>query len=137
MKLRFTFSELSKIFSTIAKIDVLAQEQIRAAKEYDNKGRIFDAEFEKYGYTFIGAPQELRDLFEEKTNSLRELQKAERKAYKGIKEVAELLGVGIDDKIWEEDDVIYFIKTKWGSRIERIAERCKFLAIIASKRVVY
>ena len=66
MKTNFTFDELSKVFAAIAKIENAANAQVEANKAYEEKSAIFDAEFEKYGFTFFNAPAELQIMFDEK-----------------------------------------------------------------------
>lgn len=137
MKTNFTFDELSKIFANVAKIDAAVNNQIEAGKAYDEKSAIFDAEFEKYGYTFRNAPKELQIIFDEKCALMDEKEKAERKAYKVIKDFAALLGIGTDYCDWYEDDVRYYISHKWYFKAGEVAARCKSLASVAARKISY
>ena len=137
MKFDFTFAELSKAFSMISKIDILVKNQKEAEKEYECADRNFDAEFEKFGYTFFGAPQELHDLFDKKIELLNKREKAEKKIYKAIKEFAEILGVGSGSSNWEEETIKNFIRNKYYFDAEKIAKGCKYLAKLATNRLVF
>lgn len=136
MKTNFTFDELSKAFSVIAKIENAARKQIDLEKEYKEKSSIFDAEFRKYGYTFFNAPEELQVMFDEKCALFDELKKAERKAYKIIKDFAALLGIGVNDE-FAEDTIKEYIDRKLYFKVEKAVEYCKYFAKQASRRITY
>ena len=137
MKTNFTFDELSKIFAAISKIETAATNQIEAEKAYNEKSAIFDAEFEKYGYTFFNAPKELQVMFEEKCALMDAHEKAERKAYKAVKDFAALIENGNGPCDWVEDDVKAFINNKYYFDIEKVASHCKYLAIVAARKINY
>lgn len=137
MKTNFTFDELSKVFAAIAKIENAAAKQIESEKAYEEKSAIFDAEFEKYGYTFFNAPKELQVMFDEKCALMDEHEKAERKAYKAIKDFAALLEIGNGPADWVEDDVKEYIKGKRYYRIAAVADHCKYLAVNAARKIRY
>ena len=136
MKSNFTFEEVSKILATVVKVDSFAKKQMEATKAYDEKDEIFDAEFAKYGYTFFGAPEELHIMFNEKCALMDVMEKAERKAYKVIKEFMALI-MDANRCDWYEEDVIYYIKHKYYFNVEKIAERCKSLAVMAAGKIRY
>lgn len=137
MKTNFTFDELSKVFASVAKIEAAANKQLELEKAYNEKSKIFDAEFEKYGYTFFGAPDELQVMFDEKCALFDALEKAEKKAFKAIKDFASLIGVGYgpDWDGWVEDDVKSYIAHKKYYYVERIADHCKYLAKMAARKI--
>ena len=139
MKTNFTFDELSKVFAAIAKIENAAAKQIESEKAYEEKSNIFDAEFAKYGYTFFNAPKELQVMFDEKCALMDEHERAERKAYKAIKDFAALLEIGncgcYTD--WVEDDVKEYINGKRYYRIAAVADHCKYLAVNAARKIRY
>ena len=137
MKTNFTFDELSKIFAAIAKIENAAAKQIESEKAYEEKSNIFDAEFAKYGYTFFNAPKELQVMFDEKCALMDEHEKAERKAYKAIKDFAALLEIGNGPADWCEDDVKAYINRKMYFKVATVADHCKFLAIVAARNIRY
>ena len=137
MKTNFTFDELSKVFAAIAKIENAAAKQIESEKAYEEKSNIFDAEFEKYGYTFFNAPKELQVMFDEKCALMDEHEKAERKAYKAIKDFAALLEIGNGPADWFEDDVKAYINRKMYFKVAKVADHCKYLAIAAARKIRY
>ena len=137
MKTNFTFDELSKVFAAIAKIENAAKKQQETEQAYEAKSAIFDAEFEKYGYTFFNAPKELQVMFDEKCALMDEHEKAERKAYKAIKDFAALLEIGNGPADWVEDDVKAYINRKMYFKVEKVADHCKYLAIAAARKIRY
>ena len=137
MKTNFTFDELSKVFAAIAKIENAAAKQIESEKAYEEKSNIFDAEFSKYGYTFFNAPKELQVMFDEKCALMDEHEKAERKAYKTIKDFAALLEIGNGPADWVEDDVKAYINRKMYFKVATVADHCKYLAIAAARKIRY
>lgn len=137
MKTNFTFDELSKVFAAIAKIENAAAKQIESEKAYEEKSNIFDAEFAKYGYTFFNAPKELQVMFDEKCALMDEHEKAERKAYKAIKDFAALLEIGNGPADWVEDDVKAYINRKMYFKVATVADHCKYLAIAAARKIRY
>ena len=72
MKQNFSFSEASKIFALVAKVENAVSNYEKANAEEDIISNIFDAEFSKYEYSFFKAPKELQDLFEKKNSKERE-----------------------------------------------------------------
>lgn len=137
MKTNFTFDELSKVFAAIVKIENAAAKQIESQKAYEEKGSIFDAEYAKCGYTFFNAPKELKVMFDEKHALMDERDKAERKAYKAIKDFAALLEIGNGPADWVEDDVKEYIERRCYYRIAAVAEHCKHLAVNAARKIRY
>ena len=137
MKTNFTFDELSKVFAAIAKIENAAAKQIESEKAYEEKSAIFDAEFEKYGYTFFNAPKELQVMFDEKCALMDAHEKAERKAYKTIKDFAALLEIGNGYGDWVEDDVKAYINRKMYFKVATVADHCKYLAVNAARKIRY
>ena len=137
MKTNFTFDELSKVFAAIAKIENAANAQVEANKAYEEKSAIFDAEFEKYGYTFFNAPKELQVMFDEKCALMDAHEKAERKAYKAIKDFAGMLEIGNGPADWVEDDVKAYIKGKRYYNVAKVADHCKHLAIVVARKIRY
>lgn len=137
MKTNFTFDELSKVFAAIAKIEAAAAKQIESEKAHEEKSAIFDAEFAKYGYTFFNAPKELQVMFDEKCALMDAHEKAERKAYKTIKDFAVLLEIGNGYGDWVEDDVKAYINGKRYYNVAKVADHCKYLAIVAARKIRY
>ncbi len=135
MKTNFTFDELSKVFASVAKIQSAATKQMEAEKAYEEKSIEFDAEFEKYGYTFFNAPKELQVMFDEKCALMDVREKAERKARKVIKEFAAMLEIGNGPCDWVEDDVKEYIDRKLSFKVGKIADHCEYLAKMAAKRI--
>ena len=136
MRTSFTFNELSKIFASVSKIETVTANQLEAEKAYDEHRRIFDAEFAKYGYTFFNAPDELQVMFDEDCRLMESAEKAQKKAFKAIKDFASLVevGEGVCDS-WTEDEVKGYIDGKRYYQIERIASHCKYLAVVIANRV--
>lgn len=139
MKTNFTFEELSKVFASVAKIESAVARQIEAEKEYDEKDRVFDAEFAKYGYTFFNAPKSLQTMFDEKCALMDKAEKEQKKAFKAVKDFAALIEIGegverICDS-WTEDEVKGYIDRKLYWQIERIASHCRYLAVVIANRV--
>ncbi len=137
MKTNFTFDELSKVFAAIVKIENAAAKQIESEKAHEEKSNIFDAEFAKYGYTFFNAPKELQVMFDEKCALMDVHEKAERKAYKAIKDFAALLEIGNGPADWVEDDVKAYINHKMYFKVAKVADHCKYLAIVAARKIRY
>ena len=139
MKTNFTFDELSKVFAAIAKIENAANAQVEANKAYEEKSAIFDAEFKKYGFTFFNAPAELQIMFDEKCALMDAHEKAERKAYKAIKDFAALLEIGNGGYYtdWVEDDVKAYINGKRYYNVVKVADHCKYLAVNAARKIRY
>lgn len=137
MKTNFTFDELSKVFAKISKIEDAAAKQIKAGKKYDERSAIFDAEFEKYGYSFMYAPAELQTLFDEKC-ALRDIwDKAEKKTYKLVKEFASLIEIGNGPADWVEDDIKEYINRRYFFNAGKVADHCKYLAVMAARKIEY
>ena len=137
MKDNFTFDELSRVFAIVSKIDAAAKKQIEAENEYNSKNIEFDSEFKKCEYTFINAPKELHVLFDEKCALSDVRDRAERKAYKLIKEFAGALEIGMGAYEWFEDEVAKYVRRKDYFKVEQICEHCKYLASIAAHRIKY
>ena len=137
MKTNFTFDELSKVFAAIAKIENAVAKQIESEKAYKEKENIFDAEFKKYDYTFFNAPKELQVMFNEKCALMDECEKAERKAYKTIKDFAAMLEIGNGPVDWVEEDIKQYLDRKLYFNVGKVAGRCKYLASDAAKRLRY
>ena len=135
MKTNFTFDELSKIFAAVAKIEVLLNEQVYAASAYEKNDAEFDKQFEKYGYTFFGAPQELHTMFDEHCKLMDERDKAQRRTFKAIKDFAALVEVGSGCREWFEDTIKDYIASKHYWNAEKVVRYCKSLAVIIANRV--
>lgn len=135
MKQNFSFSEASKIFALVAKVENAVSNYEKANAEEDNISNIFDAEFSKYGYTFFKAPKELQDLFEKKNNAFEARVKAQRIAYKTIKEFAELVGIGLNYcDCWEEDIKDYIDGKKYW-KAPQMVYKIKSIAINAASKI--
>lgn len=137
MKTNFTFDELSKIFASVAKIEAAATKQMEAEKAYDEKSAIFDVEFGKYGYTFFNAPKELQVMFDEKCALMDVRDKSEKKAFKAIKDFAELLEIGNGPYDCFENDVKEYINRKLYFNVEKIVDHCKYFAVKAAHKISY
>lgn len=137
MKTNFTFDELSKIFASVAKIEAAATKQMEAEKAYDEKSAIFDVEFGKYGYTFFNAPKELQVMFDEKCALMDVRDKSEKKAFKAIKDFAELLEIGNGSYDCFENDVKEYINRKLYFNVEKIVDHCKYFAVKAAHKISY
>ena len=135
MKTNFTFDELSKVFASVAKIEAAVTKQMEVKKAYDEKSRIFDAEFKKYGYTFFNAPEELHVMFDEKCALMDVHEKAEKKTLKVIKDFAALLEIGNGPADWIEDNVKSYINSKLHCNVAKVANYCKYLAIDAVRKI--
>ena len=137
MKTNFTFDELSKIFASVAKIEAAATKQMEAEKAYNEKSAIFDVEFRKYGYTFFNAPKELQVMFDEKCALMDVRDKSEKKAFKAIKDFAELLEIGNGSYDCFENDVKEYINRKLYFNVEKIVDHCKYFAVKAAHKISY
>lgn len=135
MKTNFTFDELSKIFAAVAKIEVLANEQVCAEAAYEKKDRDFDAMFEKHGSTFFRAPEELHTLFDETLRLRNERDRAYRRTFKAIKNFAAIVEVGSGCREWFEDVIKDYVAGKHYWNSEKVARYCKSLAVIIANRV--
>lgn len=135
MKYEFSFTEASKIFAQVSKIENAVSEQTKLSAEYDSISNTFDAEFAKYNYTFFNAPKELQELFEEKTAIYDANEKAERKAYKAIKEFAELVGVGENYCDCWEDDIKKYLKNRYYWEAPKMVYKCKSLAKDVARKI--
>lgn len=135
MKTNFTFDELSKIFALVAKMDVLVKEQVYAASAYEKNDAEFDKQFEKYGYTFFGAPQELHTMFDEHCKLMDERDKAERRTFRVIKDFAALVEIGGGLRDFLEDEIKDYIAGKRYWNAERVVRHCRSLAVIIANRV--
>lgn len=135
MKYEFNFTEASKIFAQVAKIENAVSEYNKIAAEEDSIANTFDAEFAKYGYTFFNAPKELQELFEQKTSAFDVREKAERKAYKTIKEFAELIGVGENYCDCWEDDIKKYLKNRYYWEAPKMVYKCKVLAMDVARKI--
>lgn len=135
MKYNFTFTEASKIFAQVTKIENAVSEYNKAAAEYDDLSNTFDAEFAKYNYTFFNAPKELQDLFDKKCAAFDANEKAERKAYKTIKEFAVMIGVGENYCDCWEDDIKKYLKNRYYWEAPKMVYKVKALAMDAARKI--
>lgn len=135
MKYEFTFAEASKIFAQVVKIENAVSEQEKAAAEYDSISNTFGAEFARYNYTFFNAPKELQDLFAEKNNAYEANKSAERKAYKAIKEFAELIGCGENYCDCWEDDIKKYLKNRYYWEAPKMVYKAKSLAKDVARKI--
>lgn len=135
MKTNYNFDELSKVFASVSKIEKLAAAQIEAEKAYNEKGNAFDAEFAKYNYSFFNAPKELHVMFNEKCALMDARDKAEKKAYKAVKEFAAFVEAGNGPTDWVEDEVKAYVERKSYFLIDKIARYCTYLAVDIANRV--
>ena len=135
MKAQFTFAEVSKIFAQVEKVENAVKEYEMLAEKYNEIDAKFDDEFDKYNYTFFGAPAELHTMFEEKCAAMKQKDNAERKAFRAIKTFGELIEIGgryMD--IVEERLKKYIDGTYYWHAVDMI-ERVKHLALAASRRI--
>jgi hypothetical protein len=135
MKTNFTFDELSKIFALVAKMDVLVKEQVYAVSAYDKMDAEFDKLFEKYGYTFYGASQELHTVFEEKCKLMDDRDKTARRTFKAVKDFAALVEIGGGLRDFLEDEIKDYIAAKRYWNAEKVVRHCRSLAVIIANRV--
>ena len=68
-----------------------------------------------------------------------QIEKAERKAYKAIKDFAALLEIGNGGYYtdWVEDDVKAYINGKRYYNVVKVADHCKYLAVNAARKIRY
>lgn len=133
MKTNFTFDELSKIFALAAKIERAAGEQVQAQKDYEGEALIFDEEFKRNNYTFFGAPESLSIMLDRKIAARKTRDKAERKAYKLIKDFADIVGVNDGAFDFTGESVRDYLANKRYFKAESIAESCKVLALRSAR----
>lgn len=135
MKTIFTFAELSKIFAQVEKVEKYAIAFAEIAEQYTEIDHHFDEEFAKYNYSFYGVPQEIHDLFDAKCALMDERGKAEKKAYKAIKDFGGMIEIGTNYPDIVEDRVSKFISGKYYWDAAAMIERVKHLALAASRRI--
>lgn len=135
MKPLFTFQELSKVFAQVAKVEETSRQFVELNNKYAEVDAAFDDEFAKYGYTFFRAPQELHDMFDKKCAMMKERDKAERKAYRTIKEFGELVGIGEGYMDIIEEKVKQYIDTEYHWQAPEMVVRVKHLALDASRKI--
>lgn len=136
MKTQFTFAEVGKIFQSIARIEEKFQKREKAEELHDELSRKFDAEFEKLGYTFDGASQEVHDLFAAKCNAMDAEERAENSCWAEVKKFAKMVGIGegCDDIV--ADEIKTYCKNKYYCR-ERVVRNVKYIAKRAAERIEY
>jgi len=136
MKSQFTFAQVGKIFQSVERIDTKFEKLESAKKLHDELSRKFDAEFEKLGYTFAGASQEVHDLFAAKCNAMDAEERAENSCWAEVKKFAKMVGIGegCDDII--ADEIKAYCKNKYycGARVVR---NVKYMAKRAAERIKY
>lgn len=132
MKHEFTFAEVSKIFAQVVKIEEAVKKQQELEAQYKEKGDAFDAEFEKYNFTFFNAPKELHEIFEVKSEAMKQRDNAERKAYRLIKEFVEMIDCSGE---WHVDAIKSFLnrRTYWES--PKMIDFIKYAALDASRKI--
>lgn len=135
MKTQFTFNEASKIFAQVTKIENAVREYNKTSAEEYSLSATFDAEFAKHGYTFYHAPKELQDLFDKKSAAFDANEKAERKAYKTIKEFAVMIGVGENYCDCWEDDIKKYLKKRNYWDAPKMVYKVKSLAMDVARKI--
>lgn len=136
MKAQFTFGEVAKIYMQVEKVEKAVKSYEEIAKEYEQTEREFDAEFAKYNYSFLHAPQSLSDMMDAKSALFDKMDKAERNAFKSIKVFGELFGIGqgfIED--YRENKVQEFLNEKYYFEAPKMLYHVKTLALLASRRI--
>lgn len=138
MKALFTFQELAKIFTQVVKVEETSKKFAEANSEYTEKDAAFNAEFCKYGCTFLGAPPKLRNMFEEKEALYRKATKAETQAFKSIKKFGEMIGIDEGNYLDVSEDYIRgFLQSKYHWKAPEMVEKVKFLALKASRKIMF
>lgn len=137
MKTNFTFAEAAKIFAQVDKVIAAVKEQEAIYAEYSEIEAAFDDEFEKYNYSFFGAPQELHEMFNKKMAMYDKKRAAERKAYRAIKDFAAL--VNIDENIFDfyEEDIARYLKHKYYWQATDIVKKVKSIALSVSRKISF
>lgn len=135
MKISFTFAELAVIFGQVEKVEVAIKQFKEATEKYNKADAVFEDAFAKHNYTFWGAPESLHTMFDEKSNLMAVRDKAERKAYKTIKDFGQLIGIGEGYVDICEEYVKQYISEKYFWRATEMVERVKHLALDASRKV--
>lgn len=108
MNYETSFAEVAEIFKAVAKVQDAVKNYNEADELYQDKDKAFDAEFEKYGYTFHGAPQELHTMFDEKCALLDKRDKAEAAYKRAAKKAVELLG--LDEREYNDARILQDFK---------------------------
>lgn len=132
MKHEFTFAEVSKIFAQVVKIEEAVKKQQELEAQYKEKSDAFDAEFEKYDFTFFNAPKELHKMFEIKSEAMKQRDNAEREAYRLIKEFMELTG---ESGEWYDEQIKHYLKGRYYWQAPKLIDYIKCIAKNTAKRV--
>ena len=135
MKTEFTFAEVAKIFAQVEKVENAANWAAETSDKFTCIDAKFDGEFEKYNYTFFGAPDSLHDLFEQKTSAMDAMKKAERKAFKAIKDFAEIIGINENPGDYAEVKINYFLHNRCYWEIADMVYAVKSLAMDATRKI--
>ena len=135
MKNEFTFAEVSKIFAQVEKVENAVKDFENLTEEYNKVNAEFEDEFAKYNYTFYHAPQELSDMFEVKSSMMDKRDKAERKAYKTIKEFAGMIELGANYVELVEERVKKYLDSKYYWLATEMVSNVKCLALMASRKI--
>ena len=134
MKHEFTFAEVSKIFAQVVKIEEAVKKQQELEAQYKEKGDAFDAEFEKYDFTFFNDPKELHEMFEVKSEAMKQRDNAERKAYRLIKEFIELTG---ESGEWYDERIKHYLKERCYWQAPELVDYIKCIAKNTAKKVKF
>ena len=135
MKSKFTCGEMAKVFAQVDKVESAVKVFVEITDRYNKIDAAFDDEFSKYGYTFFNAPEELHTMFDEKCAAMDERDKAERRAYKTIKDFGMLIGIGENYVDIVEERVKRFIDMKYYWQAGEMIERVKCIALEAARKV--
>lgn len=135
MKTEFTFAEVAKIFAQVEKVENAANWAAETRDKYMCIETKFEDEFDKYNYTFFGAPDSLSDLFEKKTAAMDAMDKAERKAFKAIKDFAEIIGINENPSDYAEVKINYFLHNRCYWETADMVYNVKSLAMDAARKI--
>lgn len=136
MKAQFTFGEVAKIYMQVEKVEKAVKSYEEIALSYRLADRDFSAEYAKYNYSFMHAPQSLSDLLDAKSALMGKKDKAERAAFKSIKVFGELIGIGQDYlEDYCENNVREFLSETYYFEAPKMVKYVKVLALSASKRI--
>ena len=136
MKQEFTIDEVAKIFGQAVEIVEASKRLVEITDKYNEKDAIFEDEFAKYDYNFFRAPNELKDMVEEKSALMKERDNARLKAYRAIKKFGDMIEIGGErDMDIVEERVKHFLENKYYWQAPDMVDRVKHLASMASRRI--
>lgn len=128
MKLEYNFKEMAEIFAAVSNVENKFNILDEVSAKYDDLSNTFDAEFERLGYTFMGASQDVHDLFDAKCSAGTAVERADKAAFNAVKKFIKVAGVGENYIECDERELIDWVNHKYYYSAARIISDIKYIA---------